>query len=77
MLENLINDLMDHAKIENNTFSFDMSYFSLPQVIFEAFSMLNFSATERGIKLRAIIDDRTNLGLIEWMYGDRRRMLQI
>ena len=64
MLENLINDLMDHAKMENGTFKFDEDYFSLSSVIYEAFSMLNFSANERGIDLKGKIDCRKNLGLI-------------
>jgi signal transduction histidine kinase len=75
MMENLINDLMDHAKVEQNTFKLDQEYFSLARVIFEAFQMLNFSARERGIHLRAIIDKNVNLSLIERIYGDQRRYL--
>ena len=37
MMENLINDLMDHAKMENNSFKFDNDFFSLPNIIYEAF----------------------------------------
>jgi hypothetical protein len=37
MLENLVNDLLDLAKMENNSFKFDDDYFSLPETIYEAF----------------------------------------
>ena len=64
MMENLINDLMDHAKMENNSFKFDNDYFSLSTIIYEALQMMNYSANERKINLRAIIDHTNNLGLI-------------
>ena len=37
MLGNLINDLLDLAKLENNSFKFDQDYFSLADTIYEAF----------------------------------------
>ena len=36
MLENLINDLLDLAKIENNKFSLNYNYFDLTSTIEEA-----------------------------------------
>ena len=33
MCENLINDLLDLAKLENSSFKFDNDYFSLPGII--------------------------------------------
>lgn len=77
MLENLINDLLDLAKMENNSFKFDDDYFSLPETIYEAFQMLNFSANERKVKLRAIVDQKHNLDLVDSIYGDKRRFVQI
>ena len=61
MMENLINDLMDHAKMENNSFKFDYNYYSLSGLINEAFQIMNFSANERGINLKAEIDNEENL----------------
>jgi len=40
MVENLINDLLDHAKMENEQFNFNYEYFDLPETIKEAFSIL-------------------------------------
>jgi K+-sensing histidine kinase KdpD len=37
MMENLINDLLDIAKLERNTFQFTSDYFNLEDVIYEAF----------------------------------------
>ena len=45
-MENLINDLLDLAKLENNTFTLSSSYFNLPSTIQQAFQMLLFSAKE-------------------------------
>ena len=37
MMENLINDLLDLAKIENDSFNISREYFDLGSLIFEAF----------------------------------------
>jgi signal transduction histidine kinase len=37
MMENLINDLLDLAKMENNSFSFSNDYFNLANIVYEAF----------------------------------------
>jgi signal transduction histidine kinase len=75
MLFNLINDLLDLAKLENNSFSFSNDYFSLANIVFEAFQMLGFSATERQVDLKAIIDSQVNLSMIQSIHGDSRRFL--
>ena len=40
MVENLINDLLDLAKMEQNTFKFNNSYFDLSSVISQALTMV-------------------------------------
>jgi signal transduction histidine kinase len=37
MMENLINDLLDLAKLESNNFSLSQEYFNLGSTIYEAF----------------------------------------
>jgi signal transduction histidine kinase len=64
MLENLINDLLDLAKLENNSFNISNSYFDLSQVIHNTFQMLSFKATQHKIHLWADIDDISHLSLI-------------
>ena len=44
MMENLINDLLDLAKMENNSFSLSQDFFNLGDTISEAFEMLLYSA---------------------------------
>ena len=44
MLENLINDLLDLAKLENNSFNISNDYFNLKDLIFESFEMLSHLA---------------------------------
>ena len=39
MTENLINDLLDLAKLENNSFQLTREYFDLTQIIYEAFTI--------------------------------------
>jgi len=75
MLFNLINDLLDLAKLENNSFTFSNDNFNLTNIVFEAFQMLGFSATEREVDLKAIIDTQINLSLIQSIHGDSRRFL--
>jgi signal transduction histidine kinase len=40
LMENLISDLLDLAKLENNQFSLSNDYFNLSNTIYEAFQML-------------------------------------
>ena len=42
MLETLINDLIDLAKIENNIFSLNQDYYNLPNTIHETLEILLF-----------------------------------
>lgn len=37
MMENLINDLLDLAKLENSSFALTKGYFNLSYIIFQAF----------------------------------------
>ena len=40
MMENLINDLLDLAKLENSSFALSKSYFNLSYIIYQAFQIL-------------------------------------
>jgi signal transduction histidine kinase len=75
MMENLINDLLDLAKLENNTFQLTNDYFNLSSTIYEAFQILKFTATEKKIELKAEIDSNVNLKLIQSILGDQRRYI--
>ena len=64
MMENLINDLLDLAKLENNQFNISNDFFDLASTIHEAFQMVAHQATENQIELKAIIDSQLNLKLL-------------
>ena len=77
MAENLINDLLDLAKLENNTFSFTNEYFNLMDTIYQAFKISENTANQLGIDMKAEIDCKENFKLIKAIHGDKRRYLQI
>ena len=58
MLKNLINDLIDLAKIENNKFSLNLEYYDLPQTINETLEILLFQANQKDIEFKVIIDNQ-------------------
>ena len=76
IVESLINDLLDLAKLENNSFSFTSEFFSLSQLIFDALKMLQFSAQQQEVALSAEIDSLATLDLIQAIQGDSKRYLQ-
>ena len=41
MMENLINDLLDLAKLENNQFNISNDFFDLSSTIYEVFQMVS------------------------------------
>ena len=77
MIENLINDLLDLAKVENKSFRLSEDYFSLEQSIQQAFGILAHSAKQQGIELVASISSRDDLKYLQSVYGDERRFMQI
>jgi signal transduction histidine kinase len=59
MLNNLINDMMDLAKMESGTFIFHDDYFDLVEIIQNSFQVLRFLAEKKKIKMSyKIIDER-------------------
>lgn len=47
MLLNLINDMLDLAKMENSKFNLNESYFNLNTIIFEVFDMIKFFTDQK------------------------------
>jgi signal transduction histidine kinase len=56
MITNLIEDLLDLAKMENSVFKLNNDYFNLIDVITEAFNIVSFSAEEKNVKLLLVVD---------------------
>ena len=77
MTENLINDLLDLAKLETNQFTISKEYFNLTSTLYQSIQILHQTAKSKGINLNVDIDKEHNLDLIQSVLGDERRYLQI
>ena len=76
MLLNLINDLLDLAKMENSQFNFNTTMFNLHDVVKRAVETLNFQAQQKNIKLRYDFDVES-AGYFMDISGDDNRYQQI
>jgi len=61
MVTNLINDLLDLAKLETNNFNFSFDYFNLVDTIDQAFSQLRFLANQKGVTLKSTIKNTNRI----------------
>jgi signal transduction histidine kinase len=71
-LLNLINDILDLAKVEAGRMELQPSTFELPELLDNAASMVRERATRQGINLTVVTD-----GSVGAMEGDERKMKQI
>jgi len=77
MVENLINDLMDLAKMENNKFKMEIDNFNLIETVNETLEIMLHTACSKKIEFNVQIDKESNLQLISNLQGDSRRIKQI
>jgi signal transduction histidine kinase len=57
ILENLINDILDLAKLENCQFTLNESVFDLNKTVVRVLDMVSLQAFDKGVELRATVDD--------------------
>ena len=57
MLNNLVNDLLDLAKFDQNKFKFDLEFFDLIQLIDDSISSISYFANEKQIHVEKVLDD--------------------
>ena len=69
----LIEDVLDFSKIEAGKFDFDVSGFSLSELIEEVVELLAPRAQDKGIEIASFVDDRLRLHVT----GDRARIRQV
>lgn len=77
MLLNLINDLLDLAKLETMNFQFNESYFNLNDLIDQAYNTMKYQASQKKIKIEKdyqlrITDEKSKFYGIELTYEERR-----
>ena len=70
VITNLVNDLLDAAKIENLAFSLNNNYFNLIETIQEAFSIIQFHADNKDISLLLEFDESKPF-IFRKVYGDK------
>ena len=54
---NLVNDMLDMAKMENSCFKVDNNYLNMIDVINQAFKIVQFTAYTKKIKLMIVMDE--------------------
>ena len=69
----LIEDVLDFSKVEAGKFDFEVSGFSLTELIEEVVELLAPRAQDKGIEIASFIDDRLRLHVT----GDRARIRQV
>ena len=74
MVENLINDLMDLAKMENNKYKMEIDNFNLVETVNETLDIMLHTAISKKIEFEVKIDKESNLQLISNLRGDARRI---
>ena len=76
MMNTLIDDLLDLAKLENSAFQLNMSEFNLIETVQDVFSLLMFQAENKGIRLILAFDPE-KAHMLQHINSDKRRMMQI
>jgi signal transduction histidine kinase len=61
MLNNLINDMLDLAKLESLTFKFNEEFFDLHQLINTCLEQMNFMAKKKKIQLKFNFHNHQNV----------------
>ena len=77
MLEILITDLLDLAKIENNKFVLNNKYFDLIDTIDTTLKIMIYEANKKQIGYTVSINDKENLKYVQNMNGDQNRIQQV
>ena len=78
MLLNLINDLLDLAKQQNNVFQLNQEFFDLTKAVQNAFTTLEFLSHKKNIKTELIIKaENAQKNWFKAIFGDENRYEQI
>lgn len=76
MLLNLINDLLDLAKMENSAFTLNWIYFDLFEVIEKSAEIMDSQLQQKNIYISHLFEPEDRI-FLKYIYGDQHRYLQI
>lgn len=77
MVENLISDLLDLAKLNSSHFLINFEYFNLMETIYGAFEVMKYNSVMKKVTLRAILNNEDHLEFLKEIEGDSNRFMQI
>lgn len=77
MMRNLMMDLLDFAQLEKNTFKLNKAYFSIFEVIDQAFAVVGHIAAKKNIRLVPPELDPQLHPYFSRIYGDKHRFIQV
>ncbi len=69
----LLNEILDHSKVEAGYVELVAEPFSLRQLVGEVVALIEPTAVNKGVELRHAMDDRAP----QWVMGDRYRLRQV
>ena len=68
-----VTDSIDYQKIKNNSLGIQNDSFNLKEMIHKTIELVEFKATQKGLKLHVLFDEK----LPEVVYGDKDRIRQV
>ena len=76
MMANLINDILDLAKIDSCSFKFTNQYFNLVETVQQCFTIVQFQANQRNVNLKVVLD-KSRPFVLRKVFSDQRRIQQV
>jgi signal transduction histidine kinase len=77
LMRNLMMDLLDLAQMEKNTFKLNQAYFSMFEVIEQAFKIVEHYADVKRVTLKPPQVSTAESNIYKHVYGDKNRFLQV
>ena len=77
LMRNLMMDLLDLAQMEKNTFKLNQAYFSMFEVIEQAFKIVEHHADVKRVTLKFHEVLAADKNVYKHIYGDKNRFLQV
>ena len=70
MMQGLINDMLDQAKIDNDVFKLNQEYIDMLMVVYKALNIVKTKANFNKIQLIAEVENPEHISLLKSFEGD-------